>query len=277
MPSLKALEDVRGLQVNVETLIVREGRKLGRIRPDERGFYPNIPVAALGVTSRNNTYYFVDDFVDQIVNERSYVNRMVKDGTLYGEYGHPNIAGMTENLALNRLMVIDEKLMSHNIGALRTGDLLESGGRLLNADIKPAGPYGQTLKDSFDDPCLNTAFSLRSITEAFMKDGVSHRKMKKLVTFDAVAAGGYAEASKRFAPGVEGFEHLAIRLNPYDGGAVFTEVALECFTNHELNEIYGSKHVELRRRTVTHLPGSAVVRASDERHLRSVYHELVQR
>ena len=273
---MSSVESVDRVTFTVETLFVRDGQKLGRLRSGEDGYYENFPMAALGVATRNNTYYDVSEFVDQITNPETYFNRMLADGTLYGEYGHPTIAGMDHAAQLNRLSVIAEDRVSHHFRRISTGNMLESGGRLITADIKPSGPYGKYLQESLEEPHMNTAFSLRSITMDRVERGLVRRKMRKLVTFDAVAAGGYAEASKRFLQSNGATESLEIRVDPNTDLACFNEIALESFAESELADIFGTKNVEMHRKNMTVLKGTGLVQIEGKDGLRSLYHELVK-
>lgn len=242
-----ALQDASHLQFRVETLLVREGRKQGRIRPDENGYYCKMPIAALGVATRNRTYYDIDSFHKEITDPSSMFHQRLVGGQLYGELGHPDLAGMDKPQAIGRLMNVDEKNWSHHIRSVEAGEKLESGGVLLLADIKPTGVGAETVQENFDNPYTNTAFSLRSLTDARQKGGLSYRTMKKLVTFDFVGAGGYYEASKIFSPSCESFD---IDITPL-GNAAFTECSMENFSNTELNEFFGTNKVSLLKNVIT--------------------------
>lgn len=269
---MAALENVDRISFTVETLMVREGKKLGLPRPDKDGYFCDFPMAALGVATRNDTYYEVPEFVNQITSKDTYVNKMLVDGTLYGEYDHPDVVGLPLEMQLNRLAVVRPDRISHHFKKISTGPKLEGGGVLLVADIKPSGVMGAHLKANLEEPLMNTAFSLRSITQDKVVGTLRRRKMRKLVTFDAVAAGGYEQASKRFAA----TEGLEVAFNPAHAQAVFTEVALESFTNSELNDIFGTKNLAIHRREVTLLKGTGLLSAGGERGRMSLYHELVK-
>lgn len=269
---MRAFENVSAITFTAEVLVVRDGQKLGRIRPDKDGYYCDLPVAALGVVTRNNTYYDAAEFVQQITDPRSFFNRMLVDGTLFGEYGHPDIAGLDHASQLNRLSVINEKMHSHHIRRVQMGSDLPSGGRLIVADVKPHGTYGAQLQESLDSPFVNTAFSLRSITHDRMDGGICRKKMRKLVTFDAVSASGYAESTKRFSAGTESID---VKINPEKDILCFDAVALESFADTELAEVFGTDAVELHRKSLSVIKGTGILKADNDAHL-SLYHELVK-
>jgi len=271
---MPALESVDRINFTIETLIVRDGRKLQRPRPNADGYYEDFPMAALGVSTRNNTYYDVDEFVKQITSPTTYFNKMLSDGTLYGEYGHPDLRGMTHEQQLSRLSIPDEHRVSHHFRKVGSGEKLESGGRLITASIKPHGPFGPQLKESLDEPFINTAFSLRSITNDRQEGSLIRRKMCKLVTFDAVAAGGYSEASKRYV-GHMATETLQIRIDPSVDMASISRVAFESFTETELADIFKTNDVSKVTRELTILRGTGLLK-DGEKGVRSLYHELVR-
>ena len=266
----RALDKVDNISFVVETLFVRDRRKLGIARPDGDGYY-DMPLAVLGTETRNGTYYEVSDFVDQITGAESYVNKLVTDGNLYGEYGHPAVALLNHDQQISRLLTIDEKSVSHHIRQIATGETLESGGKIIIGKVKPFGPYGGSLQENLDNPNMNTAFSLRSIAISRDDGRLIRRNIKKLVTFDAVAVGGYAEASKRYSPSTES---LSISMTPSSNVIKISEAAMECFTNTEINEIFGSREVMIGKQRLTYLDRTKTFIDNSGRHT-SVYQALV--
>lgn len=171
--------------------------------PDENGVFKNMPVMCLGKVSRNNKDYEVSSMVEAITGEHSVFFKKIKMGQLYGEYGHPLILKEEE---LPRIAVVDPTKVSHVIHHVHCGDPTEKGYRIVYADIEPFGPYGKYLKASFENPRINTAFSLRSLVSKIGQDGpVIKQRVNSLVTIDAVDAPGYAEASKVRVPSMEGY------------------------------------------------------------------------
>ena len=250
-----------------EVMIVQGGRKLGLIVPDADGYY-QMPLGVLGVPTRNRTYYDVTDFVEQVSGKESFVRKMIEGGQLFGEYGHPDTSLLNNDQTIARLLHIEEKLQSHHFKKIWSGEKLAEGGTLIYGLVKPTGPYGQYLRDSLNEPLINTAFSLRGITSSIQKNGLIWRNLKRLVTFDFVGAGGYEQASKRFSPCVE-------RVISFPDGEVLTDVALERLSNHELNDIFGTKKITLLQKTMTYLPNrrSAI---TEDGELVSVLHELMK-
>lgn len=172
------------------------------IKPDEKGVYRNMPVMVLGKVSRNNKEYEINSMVDAITSPNSIFFKKLKMGQLQGEYGHPLVLCEKE---LPRIAVVDPTKVSHVIHNVRCGEPTEKGHRIVYADIEPFGPYGKYLKESFDNPRINTAFSLRSLVAKIGTSGnVIRQRVTALITIDAVDAPGYAEASKVRVPSMEG-------------------------------------------------------------------------
>lgn len=263
-----ALQNVDKISFCIDTLLIKNGRKLGRIRPDENGYY-EMPLAVLGTVTDNRTYYEVEDFVSQLTTPTSFINKCLANAKLFGEYGHPMIVLLPDDKVLPRLMVIDEKSVSHHIKQIRTGDKLESGGRILYGLIKPHGPYGENLQSSLDDPCLNTSFSLRSIAQSRQEGNITRRRIKHLVTFDYVNAGGYDEASKRYAPSVESIDIMSNSIS-----IPVTTAAMETLNNTELNEIFGAKTITIGSTSRTFVDKDTALRGSDGK-FHSIYTSLL--
>ncbi len=162
-------------QFVIESTEIEGGRKLKVPKPDKDGYY-DLPWAVLGAKSRNGITYDVEAFKQCILSPSARVNILLKEGSLHGEWGHP----YTEDL--KRVSEIFEDKISHHIKKLYTGETLSSGGTVLMAKVKPFGPYKEYLRESIEDPSINTSFSLRSICEQRIDYQTQeiYRKMKRL-------------------------------------------------------------------------------------------------
>ena len=194
---------------SVTVLSEIEGKKLTRMTPDSNGVYRGIPLGALGIPSRNKILYDVASVEAQIKGPSMFHTKLT-EGNLLGEYGHPVMVG-NQNEKLVRLYTVDMTRVSHAILGLHITE--QNGVTLLCGDIKPCGPYGKYLEDALSDPNRNVAFSLRSTTnKGVQRGGAIERKMKNLITFDAVEGPGFGEASKRYAA-MEGFINVEDMVN----------------------------------------------------------------
>lgn len=257
----------------VETLEVREGRKLKALRPDETGYFVDVPITVLGIVSRNNTFYDTNSVISQITDPKSMLNITLVDGNLFGEWGHPYLDPKKPDL--NRLLNVLEKYQSHHFRKIRTAERLDNGGIVLRADLKPTGPYKDYLYEQLIDPSINSSFSLRSICSERVdrRTGIRYRTVKRLTTFDAVGAGGYAEASKRYCTGSESFQlHYDDFINSETG-----EYACEAIKDKDILDIFGAKDMVIKRESVGMVvPGSSSY-LDHSGNKRSVVHSLLRR
>ena len=262
-------QDMSQVSLVIETTVVRDGRKLGRAKFDADG-YTIIPVAALGINSRNNTFYDVASVVRALQPNGSMCAKTLVDGNLKGEYDHPALEGLNQQQALQRLCRVEGKFVSHHIRKLFTGPELETGGKLLMAEIKPMGPFGEALMESLNERFDNTAFSLRSlVSERRGADGITYRTVQNLVTFDAVTAGGYAEASKRYSTALENLSRADF-IDAHGG------VACENISIRDIDAMFGTCEVTIRRQKVgMYTPGENTFTAEDGAR-RSLFRQMMR-
>lgn len=281
MRQQKTLENVDNISFVIETMRVRDGHTLKTLDRDNEGYYLNIPMAVLGIVTQNNTYYQVDRFVQELQSQESLFNKTLAEGKLYGEYGHPGeLASLGKEAGLKRLLTVEPKNLSHHIKRVSTGRKLETGGVVVEADVKPTGPHGSHLKESLDTPSMNTSFSLRSAAKSQTKNGVIHRSVLRMVTFDYVCAGGYNEASKRYASVKSGnpANEEYIDVVPTPGkGVLMDYVAFEHVNDTEINDILGAKEIVKERRVATYYPTTDQVRYNDTDTLVTGYLDFIRR
>ena len=256
-------QDVSKIVFREEITLINNGK--ARLKRDSDGYYKDVPLAVLGATTDNKSYYDVPTFVQQITSPQSFIKKLMKRRQLYGEFGHPNLTGLKTNEEIfARLLEIREDRWSHHYKSIGTGPMLESGGRLILGDLKPFGKFADVCESSLNTPTINTGMSLRSITSEKQIEDISFRTMKKLVTFDFVGAGGSPEASKEFSPGLENLDlkqlerdqsRLVVSMN--EGRRIISTVSMERFTKHELNDIFGSKDIVVLGKEFTLIEGTS--------------------
>lgn len=239
----------RNISFRCETMFAGKQNTVGRLKPDENGIYKGLPMMVLGQVTQQNTYYDPQSIMDQITNPNSRFNMIYTQGKAYGEYGHPTFYGMSDKDMLNRLVAIDEKNVSHVFTGLYTDRPASDGTVVLRADLKPTGPMGAVFKESLDDPVVNTAFSLRAYVNTDMRpNGLKLRTVRSLTTWDTVGPSGYATTDKANAIGLESFAGDTfhdVEINVLENGnLVIDQIALESYTNTELNEIFGTSVVQ---------------------------------
>lgn len=247
--------DVSTITFCVESMMTKGGRKA--YKADADGYYRDVPMLAIGTTTRANSFYTPESVEEQIKSPNSQFNICLTEGYLFGEWGHPDLDLLTDQKQqMARIVRVDERLQSHHFRKVYTGPALESAGKLILGDIKPKGPYAQYVKETAEDPNVNTAFSLRSLTRNTQQGNVSKRHILKLITIDCVGAPGFMQASKAFAPistesiATEHGRDLFTYSLPEDGegNLLIDQLSTESFSNSELNEIMGAHKVLVQRR-----------------------------
>jgi hypothetical protein len=187
------------LSFSIQT-IHTSGSGFKAIKPDARGIYKGVPVAIIGKPSRNRVLYDPASFKDSIVNPNTRFYKALVGGGLEGEWGHPITAGMTNQVAIQRMMEVDKTKVSHYFTRIFCKQSADGQYTVVYGDIVPDGPYGQYLAASFADTRRNSAFSLRSLTsEPIESRGVFLKKILALITFDGVSIPGFEEACKENA------------------------------------------------------------------------------
>lgn len=196
---------------SISTELRMDGRELKAVKPNKDGVYTGIPLTVIGCNSRNNVNYEKQSVLKCLTDAQSRFCANVKTGDMEGEWGHPLLTG---DKCLDRLLYIDRTRVSHFF--TRVYGKEENGLIIIYGDIKPFGPYKQSLIDSFEDPTRNTSFSLRSAAVKTGQDasGIVQKKMLALVTFDAVDGPGFLMASKRYRDPAISTESFKTRITP---------------------------------------------------------------
>jgi hypothetical protein len=184
--------------------------KKGVLPKDENGYY-TMPLGALNVFNSAGEYYTLDGARDLFESSSSLMRR-VKAGVLSGEMGHPKpLPGQDLDSYSQRICTLEETRISHHISEvwLDFDSVKDADGKTVIAimgNVKPAGPFGPALEDSFQNPKINTCFSIRAFTHDDWVAGTKHRVLKQIVTWDAVQESGLAIARKYNAPSLESFQ-----------------------------------------------------------------------
>lgn len=236
----------RNIQFRVETMFSRTKNRIGRIIPDELGVYSGIPLMVLGEVTQQGTFYDPASMIQQMVDPNTHFNMVFQQQKKKGEYGHPTFYGLNNTEQLTRLRTVDESRVSHLFTEIYT-DKPVGNTVVVRANLKPTGPFGSVFKEELDDPVVNTAFSLRAYVDTEVRGNVRFRRVRQLVTWDTVGASGYATTDKANAIGLEDFSgnnYNEYEINVMDNGnLVIDQIALETFTDTDLNEIFGTREI----------------------------------
>jgi hypothetical protein len=256
----------------IETLEYDNGMDLKPPAKDADGYYIGVPVMRLGGMTRNGSDYDRDSVMSQL-DAGSTFHTVLRDGDLFGEWGHPFIGNMPKAVGLARLIEIDPKNEGFFIKRVYASD----SGELLLADMKKSGPYGKYFEERMEDPTRNLSFSLRSICKEQVIRGTRKRFMIRLVTFDGgVAAGGYREASKRFSNSAQpATENLAIEFGI--GDIADSVGAMESFSSGELQTMFGSKAIKLTHTEAVYDVDAKVLVDKQTADRNGLFHTLIRR
>lgn len=181
--------------------------KIGKLPKDEMGYYTQ-PLGALNCFNSAGAYYPYDA-AKELFTESSAFMRRIQNGDLKAEEGHPKrLPGQSEESYFQRVMTIVESNVCAHFAEiwLDFKSITGENGRPVIAimgKVKPAGPMGSALEQSYDNPRENVNFSVRSFTEDTRSFGIVQKKILEIVTFDHVTEPGIAYARKYLAPGLE--------------------------------------------------------------------------
>lgn len=184
--------------------------KAGVLKPDKNGYYDVVLGAFDFKNSAGENYPFTS--AKHLFKSSSSLMRRINNGQCRGELGHPSKeSGMSYRDYIERILEIREDKVSHHIKALRVDNqsVTDKDNRPIVAvigKVKPSGPYGDILRESIDNPDENVAFSLRSLVEQGLENGVVQKHIKTLITYDYVNEPGISIANKYQSPGLESIE-----------------------------------------------------------------------
>ena len=187
--------------------------KAGILPKDEFGYYTQ-PIGGLNCFNSAGEYYPYQA-AKQLFEQSSSFMRRVSTGCLKSEEGHPKPPPgfnprdekQMDSFA-NRVMSIDEKNVCAHIAEvyLDFDNVKDRTGKPIIAimgKIKPAGPHGMALEESYNNPKEEVCFSIRAFTRDTRVAGINQRCLVDVVTFDRVTEPGIATSRKYFSPALE--------------------------------------------------------------------------
>ena len=191
------------LQQNVRfTCSVLNGTgKAGKLPRDEFGYYTQ-PIGGLNVFNSAGDYYPYES-AKHLFQSSSAFMRRINSGCLKSEEGHPKpLPGQSMESFAQRVMSIDEKNVCAHIAEvyLDFDNVKDKNGKPIIAimgKVKPSGPYGAALEESFNNPKEEVCFSIRAFTDDVRIAGIKQRNLLEVVTFDHVTEPGISSARDR--------------------------------------------------------------------------------
>ena len=185
--------------------------KVGDLKPDSSGYY-QVVLGGFETANMHGHYYSFEDQTKRLFEESSQFMRQIKNGNLFGEYGHPKRQpGEPIMEFLRRCILVSEDRQALHIRKVEINDrdVKDKSGKAIVAvlgEIKPMGPYGQYLKEILDTPSANCCFSVRAQTDDDnMANGKEKRSVKQIITWDYVGDPGVPTSTKYNAPKLESF------------------------------------------------------------------------
>lgn len=184
--------------------------KKGILPPDASGYY-TMPIGALNTLNSSGQYYTLQG-AEQLFQSSSIFQRRISNGCLKGESGHPK---REPNMSLEdymaRVLHIEEtNVCCHFRKVWLDYDFGKNNPQFKNpqmvaimGEVKPSGPRGDSLRESFENPHENVCFSIRSLTRNFYQRGVCNRVLEQIINFDNVTEPGIANATMWSAPALE--------------------------------------------------------------------------
>jgi hypothetical protein len=166
-------------------------------KKDSEGYYW-VPVCGYDNTMRTlaGSQYLTNEIYNCMMDPASSFQYLLNARKLYGEWGHPKIWDDDPHY-VDRMCMIDEDCIAFFIDKVESRTVANK--TILFARIIPHGPKAEEMRKSLEDPRINTSFSVRAISDVLNTPAGSIRKMRRLITFDYVYAGGFDEASKEYA------------------------------------------------------------------------------
>lgn len=239
------------LKFSCAALTNYNGHSIKALEPDENGCY-SVVLGCVGAPTRANVIYEPKSLIGAMSDPNSRFNICLRDGNLFGEWGHPDVYSNNQE-DIRRLLKIDESKMSHLFTKIWVDEepVMMHGipAYPIRALVKPCGPYGAYLEKSLRDPSINTSFSIRSLCTPGTgpESKYEYRNVQLVVTFDAVGAPGYEIASKRYSAGEESFEEINVTRKDLDGVVKNCSAGMESImlTDRDICRIYNDTRVNV--------------------------------
>lgn len=190
--------------------------KVGDLKPDSSGYY-QVVLGGFETANMHGHFYSFEKQTQNLFEESSQFMRQIKNGNLFGEYGHPKRhPGESIMDFLRRCILVSEDRQALHIRKVEINkqDVKDKSGKAIVAvlgEIKPMGPYGQYLKEILDTKSANCCFSVRAQTDdTDIGNGKENRSVKQIITWDYVGDPGVPTSTKYNAPKLESFfsEHI---------------------------------------------------------------------
>lgn len=223
------------------TVLEGTGKK-GILKPmDPGGLYYLVNSGGFNIQNRSGISYRFNEYLKECMREGSDLNRRVSEGQLQCELGHPpQYYWEWKDGRIIQTFITDVFQWIHRLrtilepnvcGSVRKIHWIMTGGETdpvyNKIEVRPFGPHAQVLKDSLEDPDMNTAFSIRTVTKP-QKLGDRNREVDYFTGYDMVIEQGMLNACKYRTAGLEDFMANQLNAAPAEMVASFDEVLYVC-------------------------------------------------
>lgn len=169
-------------------------------KPDDKGYW-TLNAGAFNCHNRSGDFYPLTKKVEEMFASSSSFMRRVNEKQLYGEWFHPTpTKGMKLNEWLARVCSYDKDnicLFISKLGLVDGNDDKGNAIKIVRARLRPFGKQGSIFEDSLRDPEINSALSVRSITDdRFQPNGTRIKEVTSIWCYDAVTSQGIEIADK---------------------------------------------------------------------------------
>ena len=250
--------------IKYDNVRLRETTKSGKLKKDANGYY-DVILGAMNTFNSRGEYYAMEG-AEKIFNGSSTYHRLISQGKLFGEHGHPKPNGMTSAQYLQRLRQIyedsygtffKEVTLDDTLWKKHT-DIVSKGAVIIMGKVLPYGKFKETVADGLSNPDINFAYSVRSFTDNYRSQGKVVKVMTECITWDSVGAQGIPIAEKYRSPTLESHDQLitvsdmreADRLIEQDmrngmesAAGNYSELILHADSKEELSEVMKSEHI----------------------------------
>lgn len=178
---------------------------------DDTATYYEIVVGAFNIMSEKSEFYDFNASIKNLFdNPQSYFRLMGESGRLRGEIEHPfPEPGMSPQAYLNRVRIVRNNLTSHQFRKLRLEPGKDHKGNtvmLVIGEVTGSGPYMEPTNVRLKNRDENIDFSGRFLTTSRIVNGIIHKEVQLIATYDQVNMGGIGTANKYSTPSLESME-----------------------------------------------------------------------
>ena len=161
----------------------------GLLKPDSDGYWW-VNAGAYGVFNESGVYYSEKD-IEKLFTNDSLLARRIEKKIVRAELGHPKfLPGMTDAMYESRMQQIQEDRYCGHIRAAKLVKNIDGKSYITKINITPFGQYKSTLHDALTTKDSNCFFSVRSLSNRQMINGVLIKYVYYIITWDFVTEGG---------------------------------------------------------------------------------------